>query len=71
MHHHFHLSENIDLELRPTLTAINDNLIGDYDIGILMRHKYISFEMGYRWMLSENESLHGPYIGISLRYHPN
>ena len=58
-----HPSDSWGVELRP---AWSDGL-NDYDAAILFNRPYVSLKMGYRWVKSTNESLNGPYVGISLR----
>jgi hypothetical protein len=41
--------------------------VSDYDIAVLLSQRYGSLKLGYRWLRSPNESLDGPYVGISAR----
>lgn len=49
-------------------SSVNDNPIKDYDIGAVAGHENISAKAGYRWVMTENESLNGPYAGITVRF---
>ncbi len=55
-------------EIRGAWTEINENLIQDYDAAFMLGWRYTSVKVGYRTIISENESLDGPYLGLSLRF---
>lgn len=56
------------LEFLGIWSSVNDNPIKDYDIGAVAGHENISAKAGYRWVMTENESLNGPYAGITVRF---
>jgi hypothetical protein len=58
-----HPDEYWGIEFRPAWTE----RVSDYDIAVMLNRDYTSVKFGYRWINSPNESLHGPYIGISVR----
>lgn len=58
-----HPLENWGIEFRPTWA----DRITDYDAAIMLTWEYFSLKAGYRWLHTPNESLDGPYMGISLR----
>jgi hypothetical protein len=58
----------LGFEIRPAWAEINENFMQDYDVSIFIGSRYISAKAGYRWLLSPNETLDGPYAGISLYY---
>jgi len=61
----FHYNEYMGIEFRPVWANINENNIKDYDLALLCGWRYISVRVGYRWLESENQSLNGPFIGLS------
>lgn len=58
-----HPHENWGIEFRPTWS---EN-IQDYDLALMMTFKHTSLKLGYRWLISPNQNLDGPYAGISMR----
>lgn len=56
------------LFLRPNWGWINGNSIQDYKLGFLLSRKYISAQVGYRFVKSGEETLNGPFIGFNLHY---
>ena len=59
-----HPAERIGLELRP---AWAENF-SDYDVALLLGWRYGSAKVGYRWVMSPDESLDGPYVGVSIHF---
>jgi hypothetical protein len=64
----FHPTEFFGVEFRPAWTSVNGSSIGDYDLSILAGWQYVSLRAGYRWLRSEDESLDGPHMGLSIRF---
>ena len=60
--------ENIGVEFRPAWGSIHGTWTRDYDLSALVRYEHTSLRLGYRWMESPEESLNGPYVGLSFRY---
>jgi len=60
--------KNMGIEFRPTWTDINGNKIRDYDSCLVFRTDYVSIKGGYRVVKIDEESLSGPYVGISFYY---
>ena len=60
--------KNIAVEFIPAWASINNNEIGDYDLGVLIGTNYISLKTGFRWIESPNDHLRGPYVGLSIYY---
>ena len=60
----YHPFEHWGVEFRPAWT----DRVDDYDIALLVNQNFVSLKLGYRWVESSSESLHGPYAGISLRF---
>jgi len=60
--------KNIGIEFRPTWTSINGNSVRDYDGCLVFRTSYVSIKGGYRTVNVENESLNGPYVGVSIYF---
>ena len=58
-----HPHENWGVEFRPAWSE----LYKDYDLALLLSHRYTSLKLGYRWVHSPDESLDGPYAGFSVR----
>lgn len=56
------------LEFRPAIADINGNFMQDYDLSAHVGWKYASIKAGYRWFMSPDETLDGPYLGISIYY---
>jgi hypothetical protein len=56
------------LEFRPAIADINGNFMQDYDLSAHVGWRYASVKAGYRWFMSPDETLDGPYLGISLYY---
>jgi len=61
-------TENLGFEFRPSWSSVNGNLIQDYDVGAMFGMRFVSLRAGYRWIESENTSLNGPYLGISIHF---
>jgi hypothetical protein len=57
-------SDHVGIELRPAWAAN----VSDYDVGLLATWRYSSIKVGYRWVKSPDESLNGPYVGLSVHY---
>lgn len=64
----FHPSEHYGFEFRPTWANLNGNTLEDYDLAALIGGRYLSLKIGYRWFLSDYQSLSGPQAGLSLRW---
>lgn len=58
-----HPNKHWGLEFRPTWA----DRITDYDLAVMLTWHYASLKAGYRWLHTPNESLDGPYVGISVR----
>jgi hypothetical protein len=56
------------LEFRPAIASINGNFMQDYDLSAHVGWRYASVKAGYRWYMSPNETLDGPYLGVSIYY---
>jgi hypothetical protein len=56
------------VEFRPMWSAINDSHLQEYELGVLVNARYVALKGGYRFTRSPNESLDGPFIGVSVRY---
>jgi len=61
-------NDSVGVELRPLWGDINGTWTSDCDLSLLVRHKCSSLRLGYRWEESPEESLDGPYVGLSFRY---
>jgi hypothetical protein len=59
----FHPSEYVGIEFRPAWA----DRVSDYDLAALLSVKCVSLKLGYRWVCSPQESLNGPYVGVSIR----
>lgn len=59
-----HPGRHWGVEFRP---AWADRL-DDYDLAVLLTVGPVSAKAGWRWLRAPNESLHGPYAGVSLRF---
>ncbi len=59
-----HPHEHLGLEIRPLWSDLADR----YDVAGLVTWEHVSLKGGYRWLTGDQESLNGPYIGVSLRY---
>jgi hypothetical protein len=53
---------HLALEFRP---AWSDGA-ADYDLAVLATAPFAAFKAGYRWTLSPDATLNGPYVGIAL-----
>ncbi|MBN4053174.1 hypothetical protein JYT92_00320 [bacterium AH-315-L15] len=58
----------IGFEFRPSWGMIGDVVVDDYDIAMLFGLTYSGFRLGYRAVNSVQESLSGPYLGLSFFY---
>lgn len=58
-----HPHENWGVEFRPAWSEF----YSDYDLALLLTHRYTSLKFGYRRVHSPDESLDGPYAGFSVR----
>ena len=56
-------NEHWGMEFRPAWA----NGVSDYDLAVMWTWPYASLKAGYRWIDSPDESLDGPYVGLSLR----
>lgn len=61
-------TENLGFEFRPSWSSVNGNTIQDYDVGAMLGMRFVALRAGYRWIESENTSLNGPYLGISIHF---
>lgn len=59
-----HPVKHLGIEFRPAWARG----VNDYDIALMCHIRHASVKLGYRWVRSPNESLDGPYTGISLRW---
>ena len=56
------------VELRPMWSDLDGSRIDEYELGALFNWNFAAIKAGYRWTHSPNESLDGPFVGLSLRY---
>jgi len=56
------------IEFRPAWAEFEGSTLEDYDLGLFLNWKGISFKAGYRWLQSDHEDLSGPYLGLAYRY---
>lgn len=60
--------KSFGFQFKPTLSWINDNVIGDYDLSLAFSKRYYSIKLGYRFLRVRNEDLDGAYIGLTFHY---
>lgn len=60
--------KSFGFQFKPTLSWINDNVIGDYDLSLAFSKRYYSIKLGYRFLRVRNEDLDGAYIGLTFDY---
>jgi hypothetical protein len=60
----YHPHPSFGIECRP---AWSDDIM-ETALGVLVGARFVSIKAGYRWLRSSEQSLNGPYIGLSLRY---
>jgi len=60
--------DNFGVEARPAWSALNDNVIQDYDVALVAGVRFVALRAGYRWLLAPHETLKGPYAGVSLSW---
>jgi hypothetical protein len=63
-----HSWDYFGVEFRSSWSSINNNTIQDYDLSLLTGWRYLSLRAGYRRVMSDTESLSGPFAGLSLRF---
>jgi hypothetical protein len=56
------------VEFRPAWAHFEGSTLEDYDLGVYLNWKGGSLKAGYRWLMSDNQDLSGPYVGLVLRY---
>lgn len=56
------------VEFRPAWSEVNDTRIDKYELDVLFNWRSVALKTGYRWLESPNESLNGPFVGLSIRY---
>lgn len=56
------------VEFRPMWSNIHGSQINEYELGLLLNWEWTALKAGYRWTHSPNESLDGPFVGLSIRY---
>ena len=64
----FHPYESFGYQFKPTMSWINDNLIGDYDIALVFFKRYYSIKLGYRFLRVRKENLDAAYISLAFHY---
>ena len=62
------LPKRWSLFLRPNWGWIHTNTLQDYKLGFLFSQDYYSFQAGYRFVKSGEETLNGPFCGFNLHY---
>ncbi|WP_419659865.1 hypothetical protein [Desulfosarcina variabilis] len=62
------LRKYLFLEVRPVWSWIHHSPIKDCEVCITAGHENISAKVGYRFVASENESLDGPFIGLTFKF---
>jgi len=62
------VNEHVGIEGRLMWTSLDGGSITDHRIGGVLRYEFASIKAGYRYRKSDEESLSGPYIGLSFRY---
>ncbi len=60
--------DSVGFEFRPTWSWIHNNTINDYDAGLVLGSRNAAFRAGYRWVHSDNETLEGVYMGLTVRF---
>lgn len=60
--------KHVGLEFRPVFSSINGNSIEDYDFRFMLKQKISSIQLGYRSLHAPDETLEGPYIGLSFHW---
>ena len=57
------------VEFRPAwYTWLQGNRVGDYDLSASFGHRYVQVRAGYRWLITGDENLDGPYAGVSVSF---
>jgi hypothetical protein len=56
------------VEFRPAWAQFEGSTLKDYDLGVFLNWKGGSLKAGYRWLMTDNQDLSGPYIGMAFRY---
>lgn len=60
--------EHIGVEFNPAWASINGTTVRRYELAVYLSRDYVALKGGYRWTESPNESLDGPFVGLSFRY---
>ena len=61
-------SEYVAFEFRPVWTMDRGHTIQDFDLNGCFKLGNVGFRGGYRWLMTETQSLNGPYVGITVRF---
>lgn len=57
-------SPHYGVEFRPAWANLNGNSVDDYDLALIVGSRSLKLKLGYRWFLSEHQSLKGPQGGV-------
>jgi len=58
----------LSFEFRPAWASVNGRVVQDYDLAVLAAWSYVGCRAGYRWVRAGNQSLDGPYTGLTVRF---
>ena len=60
--------ETLGLEFRPAWARFNGSRFNEYDLAACVNFRGMGVKAGYRWLVTPNSRLDGPYAGFVLRF---
>lgn len=63
-----HLDNGFGVEYRPMRVNGNDIKLTEHELTIHYGQQYGAVKAGYHWMLSDHESLKGPFLGLTFAF---
>lgn len=64
----FYPKEYLGVEFRPYWAHLNGSRFNEYDVAACATLYGLGLKAGYRWLVTPNSSLHGPYTGLIFRF---
>ncbi len=64
----FYPKEYLGVEFRPYWARFNGSRFNEYDVAACVTLYGLGLKAGYRWLVTPDSSLHGPYTGLVFRF---
>ncbi|HET8705014.1 MAG TPA: hypothetical protein VFM46_01830, partial [Pseudomonadales bacterium] len=63
-----HLNNGLGVEYRPVWVNGQTIKLTEHEVSAFYGKRFVAAKAGYHWIISEHDSLKGPFVGISFSF---